>query len=150
MTPSDKIKSLVRQWEGLSLKPYLCPAGVWTVGYGHTGPDVSAGAGITQQRAEELFDKDCAAVQRQLNSLCLQCRHSLKQCQFDALFSFCYNLGAANLKGSTLWRKVCHDPCDPSIAAEFLRWVHSKGRVLSGLVKRREREAAIYAKGKYD
>lgn len=139
----------MKQWEGLKLNAYRCPAGVLTIGYGHTGNDVVAGLKITRERAEELFESDIAKFERtldkQINADKVQ---TLTQGQYDALLSFAYNVGMANLKSSTLWRKVKANPNDASIGNEFRRWVWattSKGKVqLPGLIKRRAKEAEVY------
>lgn len=139
----------MKQWEGLKLNAYRCPAGVLTIGYGHTGKDVVAGLKITRERAEELFESDIAKFERtldkQVNADKVQ---TLTQGQYDALLSFAYNVGMANLKSSTLWRKVKANPNDASIGNEFRRWVWattSKGKVqLPGLIKRRAKEAEVY------
>lgn len=139
----------MKQWEGLKLNAYRCPAGVLTIGYGHTGKDVVAGLKITRERAEELFESDIAKFEctlgKQINADKVQ---TLTQGQYDALLSFAYNVGMANLKSSTLWRKVKANPNDASIGNEFRRWVWattSKGKVqLPGLIKRRAKEAEVY------
>lgn len=139
----------MKLWEGLKLNAYRCPAGVLTIGYGHTGKDVVAGLKITRERAEELFESDIAKFERtldkQINADKVQ---TLTQGQYDALLSFAYNVGMANLKSSTLWRKVKANPNDASIGNEFRRWVWattSKGKVqLPGLIKRRAKEAEVY------
>lgn len=149
MKASNNIKALMKQWEGLKLNAYRCPAGVLTIGYGHTGKDVVAGLKITRERAEELFESDIAKFERtldkQINADKVQ---TLTQGQYDALLSFAYNVGMANLKSSTLWRKVKANPNDASIGNEFRRWVWattSKGKVqLPGLIKRRAKEAEVY------
>lgn len=149
MKASNNIKILMKQWEGLKLNAYRCPAGVLTIGYGHTGKDVVAGLKITRERAEELFESDIAKFERtldkQINADKVQ---TLTQGQYDALLSFAYNVGMANLKSSTLWRKVKANPNDESIGNEFRRWVWattSKGKVqLPGLIKRRSKEAEVY------
>ena len=69
---------------------------------------------------------------------------NLRQCQFDALVSFCYNVGGNAFSGSTLLKKVKANPDNPSIRDEFGRWIYAGGRVSSGLVNRREAEADMY------
>ena len=136
---------LLAKHEGLSLKAYKCPAGVWTIGYGNTfyedGTKVKEGDIITRQRAEELlrviandFAKKVASVVKQ--SLTIE--------QFDALVSFAYNVGIANLAKSTLLKKVNANPSDPTIRQEFEKWNKANGRVLKGLVTRRKEEADLY------
>ena len=139
MKTSPKGIALIKEFEGLRLKAYKCPGGVWTIGYGHTA-DVKPGMVITEAQAEEYLKADLIAFERYLNGLGL----ALNQNQFDALVSFIYNVGTGNFSNSTLLRKVRANPQDNSIMDEFLRWVYSKGRVLPGLQRRRLREMKLY------
>lgn len=151
MKSSTEIKKLIKTWEGCSLRAYICPAGRLTIGYGHTGSDVSPGMKITQQTADELFESDIARFEAELQRW-MQIDHvkPLTQNQYDALVSFAYNVGTVALRRSTLWKKVCANPSDSDIADEFRKWVHAKGKVLPGLVKRRATEANIYTTGNYE
>ena len=136
---SEKAYSLIRQFEGLRLTAYRCPAGVWTVGYGHTSgvvPEMS----ITKEQAEAFLRQDIASVENIVNAE----RLNLRQCQFDALVSFVFNVGGGNFRKSTLLRKAKANPDDNSIMDEFLRWVYAKGVVLPGLQKRRLAEMRLY------
>ena len=139
MKTSPKGIALIKEFEGLRLKAYLCPGGVWTIGYGHTA-GVKPGMVITEAQAEEYLKADLIAFERYLNGLGL----ALNQNQFDALVSFIYNVGTGNFSSSTLLRKVRANPQDNSIMDEFLRWVYSKGRVLPGLQRRRLAEMKLY------
>lgn len=139
MNTSPKGIALVKEFEGLRLKAYQCPGGVWTIGYGHTA-GVKPGMVITKALAEEYLKADLIAFERYLNGLGLD----LNQNQFDALISFIYNVGTGNFSNSTLLRKVRANPQDNSIMDEFLRWVYSKGRVLPGLQRRRLAEMKLY------
>ena len=139
MNTSPKGIALIKEFEGLRLKVYQCPGGVWTIGYGHTA-GVKPGMVITKAQAEEYLKADLIAFERYLNGLGL----ALNQNQFDALISFIYNVGTGNFSNSTLLRKVRANPQDNSIMDEFLRWVYSKGRVLSGLQRRRLAEMKLY------
>ena len=139
MKTSPKGIALIKEFEGLRLKAYKCPGGVWTIGYGHTA-DVKPGMVITKALAEEYLKADLIAFERYLNGLGL----ALNQNQFDALISFIYNVGTGNFSNSTLLRKVIVNPQDNSIMDEFLRWVYSKGRVLPGLQRRRLAEMKLY------
>lgn len=145
MKASDRIKELIKGFEGCRLTAYRCPGGVLTIGYGHTGSDVTPGQTISQQTADELFDKDLARVEDELQRwMHIDGVPHLTQGQYDALVSFAYNLGVPRLRSSTLWRKVIMCPSDPSVAAEFTRWVNAGGKRMPGLVSRREQEAQIY------
>ena len=139
MNTSPKGIALIKEFEGLRLKAYKCPGGVWTIGYGHTA-GVKPGMVITEAQAEEYLKADLVRFERYLNGLGL----ALNQNQFDALVSFIYNIGTGNFSSSTLLRKVRANPQDNSIMDEFLRWVYSKGRVLPGLQRRRLDEMKLY------
>lgn len=146
MILTNEIRAKMMQWEGCRLKAYRCPAGVLTIGYGHTGPDVTEGKVITAAEAVALFNRDAdrfaASVEKALPGAVLKPR------QFDALVSLAYNIGLGNFRKSTLRAKVLADPSDASIRDEFMR--HVKARVngvlktLPGLVARRRAEADHY------
>lgn len=137
---------LIKKFEGLKLKPYLCSAGVPTIGYGNTlyedGRKVSMkDSVITESRATELLSYSLRNLEQQVDSFC---RDDINQNQFDALVSFAFNLGPYNLKSSTLLKKVNKNPKDPTIRDEFMRWTKAGGKVLKGLVERRKAEADLY------
>jgi len=143
---SKKGVDLIKSFEGLRLKPYLCSAKVPTIGYGNTfyenGSKVTLkDEAITEARATELLEWSLKKFEQYVDSYCID---SINQNQFDALVSFCYNLGPANLKSSTLLKKVNKDPNDPTIRAEFMKWNKAGGRALVGLTRRREAEANLY------
>jgi len=143
---SDKGIELIKRFEGLSLKPYLCPANVPTIGYGNTfyknGKKVTLNdKPITEQKAVEMLRQSLEKFEQYVDSYTTD---SITQNQFDALVSFCYNLGPTNLKSSTLLKKVNANTKDETIKDEFLKWTKAGGRKLAGLVKRREAEAALY------
>ncbi len=130
---------LIKGFEGLRLSAYQDSAGVWTIGYGHTG-NVKPGDRITQAQAEELLQKDTAWAQQAVRD---QVKVPLSQGQFDALTSFTFNLGAGALEKSTLLKKL--NAGDYAGAqAEFGKWVHAGGQVLQGLVRRRAAEADLF------
>lgn len=139
MKASIDAYELIKQFEGLRLKAYLCPAGIWTIGYGHTS-GVSPNSFITIQEADEYLHRDVATIEMQLNKLNL----SLRQCQWDAIVSFVFNVGIGNFKASTLLAKIRINPDDNSIIDEFLRWVYANGKVMKGLQKRRLAEMKLY------
>lgn len=139
MKTSPKGIALIKEYEGLRLKAYKCPCGVWTIGYGHTA-GVKLGMVITEKQVEEYLKADLIAFEQYLNGLGL----AINQNQFDALISFIYNVGTGNFSSSTLLRKIRLNPQDNSIMDEFLRWVYSKGRVLPGLQRRRLAEMKLY------
>ena len=139
MKTSHKGIALIKEFEGLRLKAYKCPGGVWTIGYGHTA-GVKPGMVISEAQAEEYLMADLIASEKYLNSLGL----AINQNQFDALISLIYNIGIGNFQKSTLLRKARVNPNDNSIMDEFLKWVYSKGRVLPGLQRRRLAEMKLY------
>lgn len=137
--------SLCRRFEGLYLRPYLCPAGVPTIGYGSTyyedGRRVKlTDPAITRGRAEDLLLHQLRTIYaRQTAALC---PHVDTPGRLAALIDFAYNLGAANLRASTLRRKVNAGEWD-EVPAQLLRWNKAGGRVLRGLTIRRQAEAAL-------
>ena len=139
MKASIDAYELIKQFEGLRLEAYLCPAGIWTIGYGHTS-GVSPNSFITIQEADEYLHRDVETIEMQLNKLNL----SLRQCQWDAIVSFVFNVGIGNFKASTLLAKIRINPDDNSIMDEFLRWVYANGKVMRGLQKRRLTEMKLY------
>lgn len=146
MKLTEEIRAKMMRWEGCRLKAYHCPAGVLTIGYGHTGPDVKPGMEITAPQAVALFnadiDKFARSVEASLGGVLL------KQKQFDAVVSLAYNIGLGGLKKSTLYRKIKANPDDPTIRAEFMKHVNARVngvlKPLPGLVKRRTAEADHY------
>jgi lysozyme len=149
--------TLIKQFEGCKLKPYLCPAGVPTIGWGSTrypnGVKVSMkDPAITQQKADEMLLFDLQAFEKDVTFLTKGV--TLTQNNFDGLVDFAYNVGSdididstpEGLGDSTLLKKVLKNPNDPSIAAEFAKWNKSKGVVQQGLVKRRKADADLYFK----
>lgn len=139
MKTSPKGITLIKEFEGLRLRAYLCPGGVWTIGYGHTA-GVKPGMTITEEQAEQFLKEDLIIFERAVNNQNL----SINQNQFDALVSLIYNIGIGNFQKSTLLRKARINANDNSIMDEFLRWVYSKGRVLPGLQRRRLSEMKLY------
>jgi lysozyme len=138
--------SLIESFEGFRSAPYKCPAGIPTIGYGNTfypdGKKVSmSDSPINESQATDLLKNTLITFEKYVDSFT---RDDINQNQFDALVSFAYNLGPANLKSSTLLKKVNANPNDPSIRNEFLKWVRAGGRTLQGLVRRRTAEADLY------
>ncbi len=140
MTYSDAAMDLVRQSEGLRLEAYADTGGVWTIGYGHTGPDVHAGMVITEAEAVALLRAD---LQRAADGVSSLLRVPVSQGQFDALVDFAFNLGLGSLAGSTLLREINRGEM-AAAADQFGLWVHDGGTVLPGLVARREAEEELF------
>lgn len=132
---------LIRRYEGLRLTAYLCPAGVWTIGYGHTG-DVQPGQTITRERADELLRADLRNAEGAVSRLI---RVPLSDNEFSALVSFAFNCGIGALEGSTL-RRHLNGGLRLAAAGEFWRWCYGGGRRLEGLVRRRADERALFLK----
>jgi lysozyme len=133
--------SLIKSFEGCVLTAYLDAVGIWTVGYGHTGPSVHRGLTITQKLAEDILAQD---VRRFELGVLNNVKVNLNQNEFDALVSFSFNVGVNALKNSTLLR-LLNDGADRSIvAAEFLRWNKGGDKVLEGLTRRRQAEKALF------
>ena len=137
---------LVKQFEGLKLKAYVCPAGVATIGYGTTrypnGQKVRIGQQITEQEAEKYLEHDCNKFGQQILSVVTV---TLNQNQFDALVSFVYNIGFGAFKTSTLL-KVLNKKDYIEAGKQLLRWNKGGGRVLQGLVRRRQAEKKLFEK----
>jgi lysozyme len=142
-TTSAVGQALIRHFEQCRLTGYLCPAGVPTIGWGHTGPEVRVGMKITQSQADALFEQDLRKREAQVYHLV---NVSLTQGQWDALVSFEYNLGEGNLAYITKNEKVKEEDFRGA-AMEFPRWCHSGGEVLEGLVLRRKAEQQLFLTG---
>ncbi len=137
---------LIKGFEGLVLKPYLCSAKVPTIGYGNTfyenGVKVKmSDASITKQRAEELLKINADRFASKVANLLKQ---NVTQNQFNALVSFAYNVGSGALASSTLLKLININPNDGNIAKEFLRWNKVNKIPNNGLTKRRIKESALY------
>lgn len=132
--------ALIKGFESFSARQYICPAGRPTIGYGHV---VRASDNfprtISPAQAEALLQADLAPIEIYLNAIF----PGLTQSQFDALASFCFNVGLGAFEGSRLFK--CLKARDfAGAAAQFPRWVHSGGNVLLGLVRRREAEHSLF------
>lgn len=131
-------------FEGCKLKAYLCPAGIWTIGWGSTGSHVYKGLVITQEQADELFIKD---TERFVNAVNNKVKTPITQYQFDALVSFVYNIGIGAFGRSTLLKKLNRSDYKGAIK-EFLKWNKGGGKVLEGLTRRRKSESYYFETGK--
>lgn len=140
MEISQRGIDFIKKEEGKRLQAYLCPANVWTIGYGHT-IGVNKDDVITDELAEQFLREDLKNFEAAINKYV---KVSLQQNQYDALVSFCFNVGVGNFAQSTLLKKVNAGAPNDEIVFEFKRWKYAKGMVLPGLVKRREREANLY------
>ncbi|WP_328802041.1 glycoside hydrolase family protein [Paenibacillus sp. LX16] len=139
--------SLIKNFEGCRLAAYKpVPTEQWfTIGWGHYGPDVKAGMTITQAKADAMLVEDLSKYEANVNNPAyVPVTDQLTQNQFDALTSFCYNCGAGNLKALCKGRTVAQ------IAENITKYNKSSGKVLAGLVRRREAEMDLYNKAAKD
>lgn len=160
--------NLIKHWEGIhdgdlskiGLQPKRCPAGIWTVGYGHalfnknTGKPLKTDADLkliavqypefvnmTEAQAVDLLDKDLDGFEKQVLSLNLP----FSQNQFDAVVSFVFNLGFGAFLGSTLYKVLKTNLNDKTlVSTEFKKWIYTGGKILPGLVNRRNDEIELY------
>jgi lysozyme len=137
---------LIKEFEGLRLRAYLCPAGVATIGYGTTiyptGRKVQLGDTCTEGQAEQFLRHDLRAFEREVERMV---RVPVNPNEYSALVSFAYNLGAEALRKSTLMRLLnAHNYA--GAAEQFARWTYAGGKSLPGLVRRRAAERALFTK----
>jgi len=137
--------ALIKKFEGLELNAYQCAAGVWTIGYGHT-KDVNPGDQITKAIADSLLAEELEEYEKAVNDAVTI---SIDQCMFDALVSWTYNLGPSNLNSSTML-KVLNSGDYEGVPAQMKRWNKAGGKVLEGLIRRREAEALLFEGKKWD
>lgn len=140
MNISENGLDLIRAFEGLLLTAYRCPAGVWTIGYGSTGPHVREGLSITEEYADDLLLDDLARFEAGVRLLV---KVKIDQDEFDALCSLAFNIGLRNFKTSTALRKLNAGDY-AGAASAFRMWNKAGGKVLPGLVKRREAESRLF------
>ena len=139
MKSSELLINKIIEFEGCKLQAYKCPAGVWTIGVGHT-KGVKQGQTITKAQAMTLLKGDLLPCENYVNNLGV-CK---TQGEFDALVDFTFNLGTAALGRSTLLKYIRAKKPEQYIREEFAKWVNSKGMRLKGLVIRRAWEADRY------
>ena len=143
----EGIDALLKKFEGCKLKAYRCPAGICTIGYGHTSaagaPEVYDGMTITQKDADDILRRDLVKFETAVFGMVHQ---PLTQHQFDVLVDFAYNAGVGALQKSTLLKKVNAAQFD-DVPAELMKWTKGGGKVLPGLVRRRQAESAWWVSG---
>ena len=139
MRTSEAGVNLIKTFEGCRTTAYRCSAGVWTIGYGHT-TDVKEGMTITQHQCDVMLEVDIEQYENYVNDYVVV---SLTQNQFDALVSWVYNLGPTNFRKSTML-KVLNDGNYDEVPYQMKRWNKAGGKVLKGLVIRREAEAELF------
>ena len=139
MKISNNGLDLVKHFEGLVLEAYKCPAGVWTIGYGHT-KDVQPGDSWSEDHADHMLEVEMEEYEKYINDLVTV---ELNQNQFDAMVSWVYNLGVGNLQSSTLL-KVLNAGDYAGVPEQIMRWNKAGGKVLEGLTRRRQAEADLF------
>ena len=140
MKASELLVGKIKEFEGYSNTAYKCAAGVWTCGYGTT-KGITPTTRCTRAEAEQWLLRDLAPVEAYVNTI----PEVNTQGKYDALVDFAYNLGLGNLKQSTLLRRIKEGAPTGDIQEQFRRWVYAGGKVLKGLVMRREWEAQRWA-----
>lgn len=148
MKISENGLNLIKKFEGLSLKPYLCSAGIPTIGWGNTFYEnmkkvTLQDEAITRERADSLFN--FLVTTNFVNVVNRLVIVDTNQNQFDALVSFVYNLGSGNFEKSTLLKKVNQSDFIGA-SLEFEKWNRASGKVLNGLIKRRLAEKELFLK----
>jgi lysozyme len=138
-TSSEGI-SLIKKHEGLRLTAYLCPANVWTIGYGHTRT-ARAGMVITNAQAEELLRQDLATFEKAVND---SVKAPVSQNQFEAMVSLAYNIGGGAFKNSSFLRRFNDGAPLDELKTRFKAWNKAAGKTLTGLVRRRADEWAHF------
>ena len=131
---------IIKLYEGLRLQSYLCPALKWTIGWGHTGPEVHKGMVITEVEAEGLLTKDLTWAEASVGK---EVKVVLNSNQASALSSFVFNLGTGAFTSSTLLKRLNAGEFE-AVPLELLKWCHAGGKVLAGLRKRREAEGQLF------
>lgn len=146
MKTSTNGRKLIAGFEGCVLTAYKCPAGVLTIGVGHTSaasaPAVKSGMKISANEADDILARDLSSFEAAVSRLVTS---SLNQNQFDALVSLVFNIGARAFSSSTLLKKLNAGDYDGA-AAQFERWNKASGRVLSGLTRRRAAERDLFVR----
>lgn len=132
--------ALIRAFEGCRLQAYRDAAGIWTIGYGHTGPAVKPGLTWTGEQCESALRLDALCAAASVHRLVAV---ALNDNQRAALISFVFNLGAGRLEGSLLRRRLNAGDYAGAVA-QFARWTRAGGRVLPDLVRRREAERRLF------
>tara|TARA_R100000664_G_scaffold19652_1_gene28783 strand:+ start:1241 stop:1684 length:444 start_codon:yes stop_codon:yes gene_type:complete len=139
MNISEEGLSLIKKFEGCELKAYRCAANVLTIGYGTT-KGVTEDMEITKEEAESILKEEMHEYEGYINDMV---KVPLKQNQFDAMVSWVFNLGSTNLSSSTLLKKLNNSEYD-EVPSQIKRWNKAGGKVLDGLIRRREAEALLF------
>lgn len=140
MRISQKGRDFIREFEGLETTAYQDVVGIWTIGVGHTGPEVKKGMVITESAAMDILSKDLEKFE---TGVMKAVKVTLTQNQFDALVSFSFNVGLGNLQSSTLLRML-NSGDYTSVPAQLMRWNKAGGKEVAGLTRRRAAEGELW------
>lgn len=132
---------LIQAFEDLRLHAYQDGGGVWTIGWGHTGPEVQSGCVITERIADKLFELDAKTAVDAVNRLVTA---EIDQNQFDALVSLVFNIGVTAFGASTILRMINAGNAEEAGKTQFKRWVKDDRQVVRGLINRRAAEEHLY------
>lgn len=141
MKASKNAINLIKRFEGCRLEAYKCPAGVWTIGYGHTS-NVFPGDKINEMQADTFLFIDLQRFEYCLNVHVLP-KCELRQNEFDALLSFIFNIGTSNFLSSTMFRLLLQGKKDYA-AQQFDKWIYAGKKILPGLITRRKYEKELF------
>lgn len=141
MRISEAGVDLIKAFEGCKLEAYKCPAGIWTIGYGHTGSNVTSDLSIDEQEAESLLYDDLVKFEDGVNKLTQEL--DITQGMFDALVCFAYNVGLDALARSTLLKLLKQNKVLEA-SEQFKVWNKAGGQELAGLTRRRNAEAELF------
>lgn len=133
---------IIKQFEACELFAYKDVVGIWTIGWGHTGPEVKNGMEITQTEADRIFMVDLERIE---NGVVRALTRDVSNNQFAALVSLAYNIGVGNFQSSTLVKKI-NAGAMAEAAEQFLRWNKAGGAVFAGLTRRRQAEKELFLK----
>ena len=146
---SDLLVDFVKSYEGFFPNKYICPAGVWTIGYGTTKQQYVNLGTCTKEQATTWLKEEIESMAKQIKADLDSKNIKLKQNEFDSLCSFAYNCGVSALLGSTLYKRICAGVRDSSLKDNFTAWSYANGAKLQGLYNRRVEEYNMFMYGDY-
>lgn len=145
MQTSEKGKEFIKHFEGCKLEAYQCSGDVWTIGCGHTR-GVEEGDKISKKQADALLSADIEMVETHVQRLITV---DLDQSQWDAIVSWCFNLGCGNLRASTMLQVINSGELD-KVSEQIIRWDKVGKKAVAGLTRRRKAEADLFDNGVYE
>jgi lysozyme len=145
MQTSEKGKEFIKHFEGCKLEAYQCSGDVWTIGCGHTR-GVEEGDKISKKQADALLSADIEMVETHVQRLITV---DLDQSQWDAVVSWCFNLGCGNLRASTMLQVINSGELD-KVSEQIIRWDKVGKKAVAGLTRRRKAEADLFDNGVYE